>query len=87
MYMYIIIYLRYVYICILHCIHVCHIFVGTYDPYDSNRTIMAAPSLFVIVSSPPINPDYGHFHQQVNWYNEQPPFAFPNPFQLPKKVS
>jgi len=59
---------------------------GTYDSHWWAGNVEAARSLLVIVSSPPSNSRYAEFHDYVNYYNEQPPFGFPNPFNLPKKV-
>lgn len=62
-------------------------FAGTYDPPNHQRNLVASRSLLVIVSSPPINKNYSSFHAAVNRYNEMEPFSFPNPFNLPKKVT
>ena len=61
--------------------------LGTYDAPNTNRNERAAQSLIVIVASPPSNPDYERFHRAVNYYNERPPFNFPNPLPWPKSVS
>ncbi|KAI0211265.1 Receptor-type guanylate cyclase Gyc76C [Lamellibrachia satsuma] len=62
-------------------------FRRTYDSHWWAGNVDAARSLLVIVSSPPSNPKYDQFHAYVNSYNEQRPFGFPNPFNLPKKIS
>ena len=67
---------------------VCDIYIsGTYDAPNTNRNSRASQSLIVIVASPPSNPRYADFHKAVNYYNEQPPFNFPNPLKYPKSVS
>ena len=51
------------------------------------RNVDAASSLMIIVSSPAVSQEYSDFKKIVNYYNEAPPFNFPNPFGLEKDVS
>uniref|UniRef100_T1KEQ4 Guanylate cyclase n=2 Tax=Tetranychus urticae TaxID=32264 RepID=T1KEQ4_TETUR len=47
---------------------------------DVRATLEAARSLLVIVPSPPRGQDYSDFEDKVRFYNGQPPFNFPRPF-------
>lgn len=62
--------------------------VVNHDSPDEQRNVEATRSLLIIIPSQPQDQEsYDDFHNMVNQYNELPPFAFPNPFMLPKKVS
>lgn len=54
---------------------------------DNFEVIEAMQSLLIITSTHPANPEYEHFKQRVNEYNDLPPFSFPNPFALQKPVT
>ncbi|XP_033751446.1 receptor-type guanylate cyclase Gyc76C-like [Pecten maximus] len=62
-------------------------FRRTTDSPNDTRNIEASRSLLIITSSPPSNPDYEDFEITVNDYNERPPFNFPNPFRIRKKIT
>ncbi|XP_050390613.1 receptor-type guanylate cyclase Gyc76C [Patella vulgata] len=62
-------------------------FKRTMDRPDQPRNLEASRSLLVITSSPATNPQYDDFLKRVNEYNEEPPFSFPNPFHIMKKIS
>ncbi|CAH1793794.1 unnamed protein product [Owenia fusiformis] len=62
-------------------------FQSTFDHPKSTGNLRAARSLLTIVSSPPTNPLYSKFHEEVNRFLLRRPFNFTNPFGKAKVIS